>query len=153
MIVQLFVEGSWDAMSWLTASETCPTMTPQKQKDCTGYLYLASYFDFFGLYKPFTTTTNKKTADSNHTLWIGFNFVSDNLYLLCSVFNFYYQPYAVIYYPLRTVRPICRTGIPLPSKCCILYIFSTNISTDYFKHAAHCLFFFKMPFISQCYLF
>jgi hypothetical protein len=25
--------------------------------------------------------------------------------------------------PLRTVRPICRTGIPLPSRCCILYIF------------------------------
>jgi len=51
--------------------------------------------------------------------------------------------------PLRTVRPIYRTGVPLPSKCCILYIFSTNISTEYFKHAAHSPFFlFKMPFIS-----
>jgi hypothetical protein len=30
-----------------------------------------------------------------------------------------------------------------------IYIFSTNISTDYFKHAAHSpIFFFKMPFIS-----
>ena len=44
--------------------------------------------------------------------------------------------------PLRTVRPIYRTGVPLPSKCCILYIFfSTNISTEYFKHAAHSPFF------------
>ena len=32
---------------------------------------------------------------------------------------------------------------------CILCIFSTNISTEYFKHAAHSPFFlFKMPFIS-----
>ena len=51
-------------------------------------------------------------------------------------------------YPLRTVRPIYRTGVPLPSRCCILYIFSTNISTDYFKHAAHSPF-----FSSKCRLF
>jgi hypothetical protein len=38
--------------------------------------------------------------------------------------------------------------IPLPSRCCILYIFSTNISTEYFKHAAHSLF-----FSSKCHLF
>jgi hypothetical protein len=50
--------------------------------------------------------------------------------------------------PLRTVRPICRTGIQLPSKCCILYIFSTLISTEYFKHAAHYPFFY-----SKCRLF
>ena len=37
--------------------------------------------------------------------------------------------------------PIYRTGVPLPSKCCILYIFLTNISTEYFKHAAHSPFF------------
>jgi len=47
------------------------------------------------------------------------------------------------------VRPIYRTGIPLPSRCCILYIFiSTNISTGYFKHAAHSPF-----FSSKCRLF
>jgi hypothetical protein len=44
--------------------------------------------------------------------------------------------------------PIHRTGVPLPSKCCILYIFLTNISTEYFKHAAHSPFFF-----SKCRLF
>ena len=32
----------------------------------------------------------------------------------------------VSYYPLRTVCPIYRTGIPLPSRCCILYIFQQN---------------------------
>ena len=46
------------------------------------------------------------------------------------------------------MRPLYRTGIPLPYKCCILYIFSTNISTEYFKHAAHCPF-----FSSKCRLF
>jgi len=46
-----------------------------------------------------------------------------------------------VFQPLRTVRPIYRTGAPLTSKCCILYIFSTNINTEYFKHAAHSGFF------------
>jgi hypothetical protein len=39
------------------------------------------------------------------------------------------------------MRPIYRTGVPLPSKCCILYIFSTNISTKYFKRVAQSPFF------------
>jgi hypothetical protein len=53
------------------------------------------------------------------------------------------------FWPLETVRPIYRTGTPLPSKHPILYIFSTNIRTKFFKHAAHSPFFlFKIPFIS-----
>jgi len=39
------------------------------------------------------------------------------------------------------VRPIYRTGTPLPSKHPILYIFSTNIRTEFFKHTAHSPFF------------
>ena len=35
---------------------------------------------------------------------------------------------------------IYRTA-PLTSRCCILYIYSTNIRTEYFKHAAHSSFF------------
>ena len=31
---------------------------------------------------------------------------------------------------------------PLTSKRCILYIYSTNIGTEYFKHGIHFLFFF-----------
>ena len=43
---------------------------------------------------------------------------------------------------------ICRTA-QLTSRRCILYIYSTNILTEYFKHAAHSPFFlFNMPFIS-----
>ena len=51
--------------------------------------------------------------------------------------------------PLGTVRPIYRTGTPLPSKHPILYIFSTNIRTEFFNHAAHSPFFFS----SKCRLF
>ena len=46
------------------------------------------------------------------------------------------------------MRPIYRTSVLLPSKCCILYTFSTNISTEYFKRAAHSPF-----FSSKCSLF
>jgi hypothetical protein len=35
------------------------------------------------------------------------------------------------------MRPIYRTGTPLPPKHPILYIFSTNISPEFFKQAAH----------------
>ena len=34
----------------------------------------------------------------------------------------------------------CRTA-PLTSKCCILYIYSTNTGTEYFKHGVYSLFF------------
>jgi hypothetical protein len=36
------------------------------------------------------------------------------------------------------MRPIYRSGTPLPSKQPILYIFlDTNIGTEFFEHAAH----------------
>ena len=38
---------------------------------------------------------------------------------------------------------------PLTSKRCILYIYSTNIGTEYFKHGIYSPFFlFKMEFVS-----
>jgi hypothetical protein len=41
---------------------------------------------------------------------------------------------------LMTYIYICRTA-PLTSRRCILYIYSTNIRTEYFKRAAHSPFF------------
>ena len=41
---------------------------------------------------------------------------------------------------LMTYIYIYRTA-QLTSRCCILYIYSTNIRTEYFKHAAHTPFF------------
>ena len=39
---------------------------------------------------------------------------------------------------------------PLTSKLCILYTYSTNVGTEYFKHALYSPFFFvfKMQFVS-----
>ena len=43
---------------------------------------------------------------------------------------------------------VSRTA-PLTSKCCSLYIYSTNVGTEYFKHALYSPFFlFKMQFVS-----
>ena len=45
--------------------------------------------------------------------------------------------------------PYMGRTAPLTSKRCILYIYSTNISTEYFKHALYSPFFlFKMEFVS-----
>ena len=41
---------------------------------------------------------------------------------------------------LMTYIYICHTA-PLTSRCCIFFIYSTNIHTEYFKHAAHSPFF------------
>jgi hypothetical protein len=53
------------------------------------------------------------------------------------------------------MRPIYRAGTPLPSKSPILYIFSTNIRTEFFKQAAHtplfslqnAVYFIMLPFL------
>ena len=45
--------------------------------------------------------------------------------------------------------PYMGRTAPLTSKRCILYIYSTNIGTEYFKHALHYRFFFS----SKCSLF
>ena len=45
--------------------------------------------------------------------------------------------------------PYMGLTAPLTSKLCILYIYSTNIGTEYFKHALYSPFFFS----SKCSLF
>ena len=48
----------------------------------------------------------------------------------------------------RLTKYICRTA-QLTSRCCVLNIYSTDILTEYFKHAVHSPFFFS----SRCRLF
>ena len=51
--------------------------------------------------------------------------------------------------PLTPNDPYRSRTAPLTSKCCILYIYSTNIGTEYFKHGTCSLFLlFKMQFVS-----
>jgi len=60
--------------------------------------------------------------------------------------------YFILHYVINRFTPndpyMGRTA-PLTSKRCILYIYSTNIATEYFKHALYSPFFlFKMRFVS-----
>jgi len=52
--------------------------------------------------------------------------------------------------PLKPNDPYSGRTAPLTSKLSILYIYSTNTGTKYFKHGIHSLFFslFKMQFVS-----
>jgi len=52
--------------------------------------------------------------------------------------------------PLTPKDPHRGRTAPLTSKRCILYIYSTNIGTEYFKHDTYSPFFFlfKMQFVS-----
>jgi hypothetical protein len=58
---------------------------------------------------------------------------------------------------LGTVRPIYRTGTPLPSKHPIFMYFWTNTRTEFFKHAPHspflfpkCRLFHNVIFFGSC---
>ena len=58
---------------------------------------------------------------------------------------------AFVYFTRLTPNdPYMGRTAPLTSKRCILYIYSTNIGTEYFKHALYSSFFFlfKMQFVS-----
>jgi len=45
--------------------------------------------------------------------------------------------------PLTPNDPCSGRTAPLTSKRCILYIYSTNACTEYFKHGIYCPFFLK----------
>ena len=47
----------------------------------------------------------------------------------------------ILTHSCRTTYIYIWCTAPLTSRCCILYIYLTNIRTEYFKHAAHSLFF------------
>jgi hypothetical protein len=66
--------------------------------------------------------TDGETKHCHHTWW------SISRKLTFSRLMTYIYIYIYIY--------ICHTA-PLTSRRCILYIYSTNICTEYFKHAAH----------------
>ena len=57
---------------------------------------------------------------------------------------------AILHINLLTPKdPYMGRTAPLTSKRCILYIYSTNIGTEYFKHALYSPFFLlKMQFVS-----
>jgi len=94
---------------------------------------------------------NRGTTPCSYGGWRGtmHSAASGRLWDSSCTFSFTHRPVSfIINLSELCVLYIYRTAVPLPSKCCILHIFSTNISTEYFKHAAHSPF-----FSSKCRLF
>ena len=68
--------------------------------------------------------------------------------MLFSFYLIYHQSFIIN--PLTSNDHYSGRTAPLTSKRCILYIYSTNIGTGYFKHGINSRFFvlFKMQFVS-----
>ena len=72
------------------------------------------------------------------------------LFLLLSRTHLMYTCGVEMVNPLTPNDHYSGRTAPLTSKRCILYIYSTNIGTEYFKHGVYSPFFslFKMQFVS-----
>ena len=74
---------------------------------------------------------------------------TDNKYYTTCVRNSEVCHPRCVFNPLTPNDPYSGRTAPLTSKRCILYIYSTNIGTEYFKHGIHSPFFlFEMQFVS-----
>ena len=62
-----------------------------------------------------------------------------------------WRPHILLFNPLTPKYPYSGRTAPLTSKRCILYIYSTNIGTEYFKHGIYSSFLFFSS--SKCSLF
>ena len=69
-------------------------------------------------------------------------FHNSNVFGSC-VIHILYTGCATIIKPLRPNDPYRGRTAPLTSKSCILYIYSTNIGTEYFKHGIYSPVFFS----------
>ena len=83
-------------------------------------------------------------SGTDHTTWEASFFIRDQIrtYLVTTnsrtnkCFN------SIFFNPLTPNNPYSGRAAPLTSKRCILYIYSTNIGTEYFKHGIY------SPFLS-----
>jgi len=86
----------------------------------------------------------KKVAEHKKCVFIFFEKIAQNIFFIPRRIN-----------PLKPTDHYSGRTAPLTSKRCILYIYSTNISTEYFKCGVYCPFFlFKIQvcFIILTYL-
>ena len=58
--------------------------------------------------------------------------------------EFFFFLHRAVFNPLTPNDLYMSRTAPLTSKRCILYIYSTNVGTEYFKHALYCPFFFSL---------
>ena len=83
-----------------------------------------------------------------------FGIISGSLTVNITVYYVVHTPTNALF--INLVNPLTPNDLymsrtaPLTSKRCILYIYSTNVGTEYFKHALYSPFFFlfKMQYVS-----
>jgi len=83
------------------------------------------------------------------TLYVGYSFLPDPIAYFSQNQSNRYSRITQDINPLTPNDDFSGGTAPLTSKRCILYIYSTNIVTEYFKHGIYCpSFLFKMQFVS-----
>ena len=124
---------------------------PLTSKCCILYIYSTNigteYFKH-GLYSPFFFYSK---CSLFHNSNVFDSFIIHILYTGCAkIKKFRCQKVIKIINPLTPNDHYNGRTAPLTSKCCILYIYSTNIGTEHFKHGIYSPFFslFKMQFVS-----
>ena len=105
----------------------------------------------------FYCLTHTHTQTHTHTHTHIYIYIYIYIYHACVIYSLnihtnFIQIYAITFYfplihfhqkvnPLRPNDPYRGRTAPLNSKLCILYIYSTNIGTEYFKHGIYSPFF------------
>jgi len=103
-------------------------------------LSCATFFHFH----MFMLFISSKTPSSQRVLGlpIGLLYIGFHLSIFCTILSSAMRStWPNQFYPLTPNDPYSGRTAPLTSKRCILYIYSTNIATKYFKHGIYSPFF------------
>ena len=141
----LWFLGAWMASSLVTGLRTdvirflagATDFPSEKRRPAFGSKQAPFLFEIIG-YLPSNRATCECSWPLPTTQYRGWERVE--LYLHCPIYDLN---------RLTPNDPYMGLTAPLTSKRCILYIYSTNVSTEYFKHVLCSLFFFS----SKCSLF
>jgi hypothetical protein len=135
-------EGTETAGIWLLCWHTVPSSATSCTGNCCQavcvYILHRNELMYRSEYKR-TLLTETKRQDS----------VDVTLSSLWLITFWFITLHIVVFDPLTPKDPCRGRTEPLTSKRCILYIYSTSIGTEYFKHSIYSPFFlFKMQFVS-----
>ena len=108
-------------------------------------IFRKNYLEIYSKFPAYTELYKGRQDESLGQL-LNLKFLFVTLWL-CKLWLFVY--FYFYFNPLTPNDHYSGRTAPLTSKCCIWYIYSTNIGTEYFKHGIYSPFFFS----SKCTLF
>jgi len=143
--VRSLVHERWSNKCWVSGRQVFNPLTPNDpysgrtapltSKRCILYIYstnIGTEYLKHDIYSPFFSLRNE----------VCFIILT---YLVPVSFTFYIQGVLKLK-KFRCNDPYKGRTAPLTSKRCILYIYSTNIGTEYFKHGVYSPFFFSSKY-------